>query len=119
MSSSASKPNDWVYRIFDRRTISVRAKNEEARKVAAIDLATNLPFAVDIPAEIALESLELAKEYLASMKVYTAQKIEDVPADFAEFLQVVDVDRSIDEFIEAYWLFPKMIRFELVEMEPI
>lgn len=66
-----------------------------------------------------MESLEVAKEYFASMKVYTTQKIEDVPPDFAEFFEVVDVDHSMDEFIKAYWLFPKMIKFELVEAEPI
>ena len=119
MSDSLSKPSNWVYRIFDRRTISVRAKNEQARKLAAVDLVTNLPFAVEVPMEVALESLEVAKEYFASMKVYTTQKIEDVPPDFAEFFEVVDVDHSMDEFIKAYWLFPKMIKFELVEAEPI
>ena len=89
------------------------------RKLATVDLVTNLPFAIDVPVEVDFESLEVAKEYFASMKVYTAQKIEGVPADFLDFFEVVDVDHSMDEFIKAYWLFPKMIKFELVEAEPI
>ena len=119
MSESSSKSSDWVYRIFDRRTISVRAKNEHVRKIAAVDLVSDLPFAIEVPAEIAFESLEIGKEYFASMKVYTAQKIEGVSSDFEEFLKVVDVDRSMDDFIKAYWLYPKLIKFELSEMEPI
>ena len=108
-----------MYRIFDRRTISVKAKNDQVRKLAAVDLVTNLPFAIEVPTEITLDSLEVGKEYLASMKVYTTQKTESVPPDFTEFFQVVDVDQSMDDFIKAYWLFPKIIKFELVEAEPI
>ena len=97
----------------------MKAKNEQVRKLAVVDLVTNLPFAIDVPAEIDLESLEVGKEYLASLQVYTAQKIDAVPADLAEFFEVVDVDRSIDEFINAYWLYPKIIKFELSEAEQI
>jgi hypothetical protein len=84
-----------------------------------VDLVTNLPIAVDVPAEVAFESLEVEKEYFASMKVYTTQKTEEVPPDFTEFFKAVDVDHSMEEFIKAYWLFPKMIKFEIVEAEPI
>jgi hypothetical protein len=119
LSGSPSEASNWVYRIFDRRTISVRAKNEQVRKLAVVDLVTNLPFAIEVPSGINLETLEVGKEYLAAVKVYTAQEIKDVPAEFAEFLKVVDVDRSIDEFIKAYWLYPKTIKFELTETETI
>ncbi|HTY74619.1 MAG TPA: hypothetical protein VMD05_03535 [Candidatus Nanoarchaeia archaeon] len=117
LSDSLSKASEWVYRIFDRRTISIKAKNDKVRKIAAVDLATNLSFAIDVPMEVSLESLEVSKEYFASIKVYTAQNTEAAPPGAAEFFKVVDVDRPMDEFIKAYWLYPKMIKFELVEFE--
>jgi hypothetical protein len=117
--SFSSKNNDWVYRISDRRTISVKAKNDEVRKIAAIDLVTNLPFAIEVPPNIPLETMDLEKATYASLKVYTAQNIEGVSAEYIEFFKVLDVDQTIDDFIKAYWLYPKLIRFELVEMEPI
>ncbi len=120
MSGALEKQSPWVYRIFDRRAIAVKAKNEEVRKVAAIDLATNLPFSIEIPAEVSLDSVEVEKEYYSSLKVYTARKIDEtVPKDFVEFFEVLDVDQSMDDFIKVYWLYPKLIRFELVEAEPI
>jgi len=118
LSESLSKSTEWVYRIFDRRTISIRAKNDKVRKIAAVDLATSLSFAIDVPMEVSLESLEISKEYFASIKVYTAQNIETVPPDAVDFFKIVDVDQPIDEFIKAFWLYPKMIKFELVEVEP-
>ena len=120
LSGALEKQSPWVYRIFDRRIIAVKAKNEEVRKVAAIDLATNLPFSIEVPAEVSLDSVEIEKEYYSSLKVYTARKIDEtVPKDFVEFFEVLDVDQSIDDFIKVYWLYPKLIRFELVEAEPI
>ncbi len=117
MSVFSEDISDWVYRIFDRRTISVKAKNEEVRKVAALDLATNLHFAIEVPANLELDKLEIGKEYLASLKVYTAQKIGEVAKEFVEFFKVLDVDQSMDDFIKAYWLYPKLIKFVLVETE--
>ncbi len=114
------KTSPWIYRIFDRRTVAIKAKNDQVRKVAAIDLATNLPFALEVPTEFSMNTLEVEKEYFASLKVYTARKIgEDVPKDFVEFFEVLDVDQSMEDFVKAYWLYPKLIRFELVEVEPI
>ncbi len=120
LSGALEKQSPWVYRIFDRRAIAVKAKNEEVRKVAAIDLATNLPFSIEVPAEVSLDSVEIEKEYYTSLKVYTARTIDgSVPKDFVEFFEVLDVDQSIDDFIKVFWLYPKLIRFELVEVEPI
>jgi len=117
LSVFSEKSSDWVYRIFDRRTINVKAKNDQVRKVTALDLATNLHFAIDVPANLELEKIEVGNEYLASLKVYTAQKIENVAEEFVEFFKVLDVDQSMDDFIKAYWLYPKLIKFELVETE--
>ena len=109
----------WVYRIFDRRSVSVKGINNEVRKIAVVDLSTNLPFGIDVPSEVKMEELEVEKAYFASLKVYTAQKTENVPKEFVEFFNVLDVDQSIEDFIKAYWLYPKLIRFELVEAEPL
>jgi len=116
---SSENRSDWVYRIFDRRTISVKAKNEEVRKIAAIDLMTNLPFGIEVPEEVPLADVEVEKGYFASLKVYTARDIKGVSADSVEFLKVVDTDQSIEDFIKFYWLYPKLIKFELVEAEPL
>jgi hypothetical protein len=118
LSGSSENSTDWVYRIFDRRTVSVKSKNAEVRKIAVTDLLTNLPFSVDIPKNVTLENVEVRKDYFASLKVYTARNINDVTPDFVEFFKVLDVDQSMEDFIKAYWLYPKLIRFELVEAEP-
>ena len=87
--------------------------------MAAIDLVTNLPFTIEVPSTISLDSVDLEKPIYAFMKVYTAENIEGVPKEYVEFFKVLDVDQSIEDFIKVYWLFPKLIRFELVEMEPV
>jgi hypothetical protein len=117
--SAAVGEIDWVYRIFDRRAISVKAKNAEVRKVAAMDLVTNLPFAIEVPAEGAFDDIEVGKEYMASMKVYTARNIAGVTPDYYEFFNVLDVDQSMEDFIKVYWIYPKHIRFDLIEFEPV
>ena len=116
--SSPNRP-DWAYRIFERRTISIKAKNQEVHKIAAIDLVTNLPLGIEVSKEVPFEELELEKEYLASLKVYTARDITGVAPDSVEFFKVEDVDQSMEDFIKTYWLYPKLIKFELVELEPL
>ena len=118
MSVPTDNRSDWVYRVFDRRTISIKAMNTEVRKIAAIDLKTNLPFTIEIPTEVAMESLVLEKAYYASLKVYTAREIKDVQQDLIPFFKEIDVDQPIENFIKAYWLYPKLIHFELAEIEP-
>ncbi len=119
MSVSSENRINWVYRIFDRRTISIKSKNEEVRKIAAVDLLTSLPFSIEIPKDVPLENVEVEKSYLVSLKVYTSKNIVGVAPDFTDFFEVVDVDQPIEDFIKAYWLYPKLIKFELVESEPI
>ncbi len=116
--SSSEKAIDWVYRIFDRRTITVKGKNNDVHKVAAIDLLTNLPFSIDVPTDSLMQGLEMEKVYYASLKVYTARDVTSVAPEFVEFFTVLDVDQSMEDFIKAYWLYPKLIRFELSDVEP-
>jgi hypothetical protein len=117
LSVFPEKITEWVYRIFDRRTISVKAKNEQVRKIAVVDLQTNLPFGMEVPADVSLEGIEIDKAYYASLKVYTARDIVGVRPDMVNFFEGLDVDQSIEDFIKAYWLYPKLIKFELVEAE--
>ena len=119
LSVSSENRIDWVYRIFDRRTVSVKAKNDQVRKIAAVDLLTSLPFVVEVPIDVSMENLEIEKAYFASLKVYTARNIEGAASEYVEFFEVLDVDQSMEDFIKAYWLYPKLIRFELVEAEPL
>jgi hypothetical protein len=119
LSGSSENSADWVYRIFDRRTVTVKSKSEQVRKIAVIDLLTNLPFSIEIPKNVPLENVEVGKDYFASLKVYIARNITEVTPDFVEFFKVLDVDQSMEDFIKAYWLYPKLIRFELVEAEPL
>jgi hypothetical protein len=119
LSVSSENRLDWVYRIFDRRTVSVKAKNDQVRKIAAVDLLTSLPFAVEVPLDVPMETLKIEKAYFASLKVYTARNIEGTASELVEFFEVLGVDQSMEDFIKAYWLYPKLIRFELVEAEPL
>jgi hypothetical protein len=41
--------SEWNFRITDQRLILLKTKNEKVRKAAALDILTNLPFALNIP----------------------------------------------------------------------
>jgi len=114
-----SKPEaQWVFRIFNRRLLTVKAKNMQVRKISALDAATNIPFSIDAPKDVSIEDVEMEKTYFASLKIYTARNVQDIEPGFMEFFQVLDVDQPVENFITAYWAYPKLIRFELVEVEP-
>ncbi len=119
MSVSSENKVDWVYRIFDRRPVSLKAKNEQVRKIAAIDLSTNLPFGLEVPENVSLKDVEVEKSYLAAFKVYTARNVEGVTPECVEFFEVLDVDQTAEAFIKVYWVYPKLVKFELVEVEPM
>lgn len=119
LPDSSEANNDWVYRIFDRRSISVKGKNEQVRKIAAVDLLMNVPFSIEIPQNGPFEDIEIGKTYFVSLKVYTARETAGVPPESVDFFTVLDVDQSMEDFIKAFWLYPKLIKFELLEAEPI
>ncbi len=119
LSGSLEKSSGWIYRTTDRRAVTVKSINEEVRKIAVLDSATRVPFAIDVPKEFPLSDMEVDKEYYAMLKVFSAKKVDRVAPDFMEFFSVVDVDQLIEDFIKAYWLYPKLIKFELAEAEPI
>jgi hypothetical protein len=97
----------------------VKGKNEQVRKLAAIDLFTNVPFGIEVPQDGPFGDVEIGKTYFVSMKVYTAREISGVSPESVDFFTVLDVDQSMEDFIKAYWLYPKLIKFELVEVEPL
>ncbi|MGA2385384.1 MAG: hypothetical protein ABSG33_02490 [Candidatus Bathyarchaeia archaeon] len=117
MSASLDIESGWNFRVFEKRLIAVKTKNEAVRKVAVLDVLTNLMFAVEVPDMISMRELGVDKEYLVDLRVYTAKNIEGVEADFINFFEAVDIDQSIEDFIKAYWIYPSKIRFELIEME--
>jgi len=117
MSASLDFESDWNFRVFDKRLVVVKAKNERIRKVAVLDVVTNLPFAVEVPDMIFLRELIVGKEYLANLRVYASRNLEDVDEDFIDFFEDLDVDQSIEDFIKAYWIYPNKIRFELINVE--
>ncbi len=119
MSGSLEKQSNWIYRTFNRRLINVKTKNSETRKITAIDLLTNIPFSLDIPDSVAFESVEPEKPYFASLKVYSAKDTKDAGPEYSEFFSVLDVDQPMEDFLKVYWIYPKLIKFELVEAEPM
>lgn len=117
MSASFDLESDWNFRVFDKRLIVVKNKNENVRKVAALDVLTNLTFSVEVPDMISMKELNVDGEYLAHLRVYTAKNIGNVDKEFINFFEALDIDQSIEDFIKAYWIYPSKIRFELAEIE--
>ena len=76
MSASLDVESDWNFRVFDKRLIVVKTKNESVRKIAALDVLTNLMFAVEVPDMISMKELSTDKEYLANLRVYTAKNVD-------------------------------------------
>jgi hypothetical protein len=117
MSFSSDLESDWNFRVFDKRLIFVKTKNKNVRKVAAVDVLTNLMFSVEVPEMISMKELIVDREYLATLKVYTTKNVGNLDKDFIDFFETVDIDQNIEDFIKAYWIYPSKIRFELAEIE--
>jgi len=97
----------------------VKGKSDDLRKISVIDVLTGLPFPLEAPTDFNTQSFEKEKRYYATFKIYTLKKAEEIPADFVDFFKVVDVDQKTEDFIKAYLLYPRYIRFELIEAEPL
>jgi hypothetical protein len=117
LSASLNEETDWNYRKIDQRLIVVKTKNVNIRKAAVLDVLTNLPFAINIPENIAIEELQPEKEYLVQLKVYTSKDLDGVDMEFYNFFGALDVDQGLEDFIKAYWVYPSKILFELAEFE--
>ena len=117
MSASLSQDSDWNYRKSDQRLIVVKTKNQDVRKAAALDVLTNLSFAIEVPEDISMDDLQLEKEYLAQLKVYTSKDFDGIDMEFFNFFGALDVDQAMEDFIRAYWVYPNKILFVLAGME--
>ena len=117
MSASSDAKNDWNFRVFDKRLVVVKTKNEKVRKLAVLDVLTNLSFAVEISDVISMQEVAVDHEYFFNLRVYTQKDISNVDKEFVNFFEALDVDQSIEDFIKAYWIYPSKIRFELTEVE--
>jgi hypothetical protein len=117
MSASIDIESEWNFRVFDKRLIVVKTKNNSVRKVAVFDVLTNLMFVIDVPDMISMQELSIDKEYLSNLRVYTAKNVIEIDKEFVNFFEALDIDQSIEDFIKAYWIYPSKIRFELVEIE--
>ncbi len=119
MSTTHNKSHEWNFRITEQREILVKSKSENAKKVSVIDLATSIPFPLEIPQEFTIDTLELEKVYLITIKIYTLKNIGKVDEKAVEFFEALDVDQSAEDFFKAYWLYPDKIKFVPVEAEPL
>ena len=117
MSASLDVGGNWNFRVFDKRLVVVKAKNDDARKLAVLDVLTNLSFAIEVPEGISIQELKVGTEYLANLKVYTSKNLEGVDKDFIDFFEDLDIDQNTEDFIKAYWIYPSKIRFELIDVE--
>ena len=117
MSASLDMESDWNFRVFDKRLVVVKAKNDEVRKIAVLDVLTNVPFAVEVPEIVSMQELVVGNEHLANLRVYTSKNVEGVDKEFTNFFEALDIDQSIEDFIKAYWIYPSKIRFELIDIE--
>ena len=117
MSASLDVDSNWNFRVFDKRLVVVKTKNDSVRKVAVLDVLANLMFAVEVPDKISMQELTVDQEYLANLRVYTQKNVSGVDKDFINFFEALDIDQSVEDFIKAYWIYPSKIRFELVEVE--
>ena len=117
MSASLDIESEWNFRVFDKRLVVVKTKNNSVHKVAVLDVLTNLMFAIEIPDMISMKELSIDTEYLANLRVYTAKNMENIDKDFIDFFETLDIDQNIEDFIKAYWIYPNKIRFELEDIE--
>jgi hypothetical protein len=118
-TSSTFKGSDWNYRIIETRPVLIKARNDRMRKAVAIDLSLDLPFAFEISPDVAMNEVKVERRFVATLKVYTSNSVEDVADEFVEFFKVLDVDQSFEAFVKAYWMYPNYISFELTKIEPM
>jgi hypothetical protein len=115
--SASTIESDWNFRLIEKCLVVVKTKSEPARKIAVIDVLSNLMFTVQVTEAIDIQKLVANIEYLFTLNVYTSKNLEEVNKDFISFFEAVDINQNIEDFIKAFWIYPTKIRFELVEVE--
>jgi hypothetical protein len=117
MSASLDVASDWNFRVFDKRLIIVKTKNDNALKAAVLDVLTNIPFTIEVPNMLSIQELKVDQNFLANLRVYTSKNLEGIDKDFTDFFEALDIDQNIEDFIKVYWIYPTKIRFELTDLE--
>ena len=117
MSAALNEENEWNFRVLDKRLVTVKTKSEGIRKIAILDVLTNLMFTVHASEAVDMAQLAPNSEYLFTLNIYTSKNVSDVKDDFISFFEAVDIDQEMENFIKAYWVYPTKIRFELIEVE--
>ncbi len=117
MSVSLDVSDDWNFRIFDKRLVIFKAKDESTRKVASLDVLSNLTISIEVPDMISMQELLIDKEFMANLRVYTSKNMEGIGKDSIGFFEALDVDQTMDDYINAYWIYPNKVRFELTDIE--
>jgi hypothetical protein len=115
--TSDKEEKDWNFRLNSQRLIIVKTLNKNIGKIAVQDVLLNLPFGLDLPTNFSIDSLQIDKEYLAFLKVYTSKNLKGIDEEFTSFFNALDIDQNVEDFIRGYWVYPSKIRFELVEVE--
>ncbi len=115
--SAANYTSEWNFRKTDQRLIVVKGKSENVHKASALDVLTKLSVAIEVPESISMEKLQLQKQYLAEIKIYTLKNLDGIDVEFLEFFDALDVDQATEDFIKAYWVYPTKIRFTLQRIE--
>jgi hypothetical protein len=117
MSASLDVTSDWNFRVFGKRLVVVKTKNENIRKIAVQDIITSLMLAIEVPETIPIHDMKTSKEYVANLKIYTAKNLNDIDTHGINFFQALAIDQNIEDFIKTYWLYPTKIRFQLDRLE--
>jgi hypothetical protein len=63
-----------------------------------------------------METFMPEKEYLEQLKVYTSKSLEGIDEEFIFFYKL-DVDQALEDFIKAYWIYPRKKCFDLADLE--
>jgi len=111
------KADEWNYRITSRRSVLIKNKRNDQRKLLVVDIETRLPFLLEVPENMPMDSMKTGKEYVVTMKIHTAKRAENVNADLLDLFQVLDVDQPAESFLSATCCYPNLIRFELEDIE--
>jgi hypothetical protein len=107
--SASTIESDWNFRLIEKRLVVVKTKSEPARKIAVIDVLSNLMFTVQVTEAIDIQKLVANIEYLFTLNVYTSKNLEEVNKDFISFFEAVDINQDIEDFIKAYGIYPTKI----------
>jgi hypothetical protein len=117
MSASMNVESEWNFRIIEKRLVTIKAKNEAARSVSALDILTNMKFNVEVTETVDIKTLMPDTQYVLTLNVYTSKIIEGIDIEFVGFFEAVDIDQEMEDFIRSYVVYPTKTRFELIEAE--